>query len=257
MSFPARVGSAGTLAKVQAIMDRRGIVPTADQLDDVPDPDEPGHPEYHRRSRVQFALDRWTAATPRRYRHATATNPRVHKWLEDATRWMASTDDSDDEPPLRSLLLTGPTGTGKTHEAYGALRALAESAPRRRYHLIATTTADMYGALRPGGQTGAAEHYLGQLSTVPLLLLDDLGSAKASEWTEETTYRLINERYNTCLPTIFTSNLPPRAVDERGQPTGGPDLAGMLGDRIVSRLAEMTTVIGLTGRDRRRTGTAA
>lgn len=234
----------------------REHAPDADQLGplppEAPNPDEPGHPEYHRRQRVDFALKRWTAATPRRYRTATATDPRVTAWTGQAAAYFAQPEpDPDDEnatdeaPILSSLLLTGPTGTGKTHQAYGALRAIAESAPRRRYSLIATTSADMYGGLRPTGQVGAAEQQLKRLVEIPLLLLDDLGSAKASEWTEEVTYRLINERYNTCLPTIFTSNLPPAA-------TGRPDLTGMLGDRIVSRLAEMTTVIDMTGTDRRR-----
>lgn len=226
---------------------------------EAPSPDEPGHPEYHRHQRVDFAMKRWTAATPRRYRHATATHPDVHTWITQAAEHFAHpAPDPDDEdaadqaPILPSLLLTGPTGTGKTHQAYGALRAIAETAPRRRYALIATTTADMYGQLRPTGQIGAAEHYLTQLAEVPLLLLDDLGSAKASEWTEEITYRLINERYNACRPTLFTSNLPTSSArDEHGRPLA-PDLIATLGDRIVSRLAEMTTVIDLTGTDRRR-----
>lgn len=225
---------------------------------EAPNPDEPGHPEYHHRQRVTFALKRWTTATPRRYRHATATHPDVQAWATlAATHFAHPTPDPDDEdtidaaPVLPSLLLTGPTGTGKTHQAYGALHAIAESGPRRRYALIATTTADMYGDLRPTGQVGAAEARLKQLTDIPLLLLDDLGSAKTSEWTEEVTYRLINERYNACRPTVFTSNLPTSARDEHGRPLAG-DLIATLGDRIVSRLAEMTTVIDLTGTDRRR-----
>jgi DNA replication protein DnaC len=214
-------------------------------VDDAPDPSEPGHPDYHRRQRVQFALARWTAATPRRYQHATADDPRVAAWARTVADQMAPPEQDENAAPIPSLLLTGPTGTGKTYQAYGALRAIAESAPRRRFGVIATTTADMYGDLRPGGAPGAAEHHLKRLADIPLLLLDDLGSAKASEWTEEVTYRLINERYNECRPTIFTSNLPPRATD-------GRDLIAALGDRIVSRLAEMTTVIDMRGTDRRR-----
>jgi DNA replication protein DnaC len=112
--------------------------------------------------------------------------------------------------------------------------------------MAAVTSADMYGDLRPTGTGGTAEHRLKQLCRTPLLLLDDLGSAKASEWTEEITYRLINHRYNHCLPTIFTSNLPARA-------DGGLDLTDALGRRIVSRLAEMATLVPMTGSDRRRT----
>ena len=81
----------------------------------------------------------------------------------------------------------------------------------------------------------------------PASPVDDLGSAKASEWVEEVTYRLINERYNACLPSVFTSNLPVRA-------DGRDDLTGKLGERIASRLAQTTTVVPLVGPDRRRGG---
>ncbi len=104
----------------------------------------------------------------------------------------------------------------------------------------------MYGLLRPKGSDRGAEEELRRLARVPLLVLDDLGSAKASEWTEEVTYRLINERYNACRPTIYTSNLPATAPGQQ------PDLASVLGERIVSRLSEDTTVIAMTGHDRRR-----
>lgn len=239
MPEPAPIGGTAALAKLQAILNARGIVPAPKPFSDEPSPDEPGHPEYHRRQRVSFATKRWTTATPRRYQHAVATHPAVIAWAD------AVVADPDHAP---SLLLTGTTGTGKTHQAYGALRRIAEAGPDR-YELIATTAADMYGDLRPGGPIGQAEHRLKQLCEIPLLLIDDLGSAKASEWTEEITYRLINERYNAMLPTIFTSNLPPRVDD-------GRDLVTALGDRIVSRLAEMTTVVPMTGTDRRRKGAA-
>ncbi len=82
---------------------------------------------------------------------------------------------------------------------------IAEAGPVD-YQVIATTAADLYGRLRPGGSDQGTEHELRRYTRVPILLLDDLGSAKASEWVEEITYRLINERYNACRPTIFTSN---------------------------------------------------
>ncbi|WP_327270598.1 ATP-binding protein [Streptomyces sp. NBC_01218] len=150
------------------------------------------------------------------------------------------------------MLLTGTTGTGKTHEAYGALRRIAAAGPCS-YEVISITTADMYGRLRPKGSDRGTEEELRRLCHVPLLLLDDLGSAKASEWTEEMTYRLINERYNACRPSLYTSNLPARApLDEHGHATG-PDLTSALGGRITSRLSEDTRIIAMTGADRRRT----
>jgi DNA replication protein DnaC len=246
MPEPKRLGSTDHVASLQARLHRLGIpLPDRGPIDDAPSPDQPGHPEYHRRARAEFALDRWNAAVPRRYADAApiAAEPAVGAWAQQVAA---------DPTRARSLLLTGTTGTGKTHQAWAALRMIAEAGPAR-YELIATTAADMYGRLRPGGSDAGAETELRRLARIPLLLLDDLGSAKASEWVEEITYRLINERYNACKPTIFTSNYTTQAPRDRK--TGavlGPGLDVILGDRIVSRLTEMTDVVVMAGHDRRR-----
>ena len=140
-----------------------------------------------------------------------------------------------------SLLIAGPTGTGKTHQGYGAVRALLTRGVRLRWE--ATTSADLHARLRPrAGHDGERE--LQTLARCPLLLLDDLGAAKTSEWTEELTYRLINHRYEHMLPTLITTNLPTT------------ELRTALGDRVASRIAEMTERVILTGPDRRRTAPA-
>jgi DNA replication protein DnaC len=236
---PATLGTkrGSMLARLMAGINQHA--PQAAQLgpitDDTPNPDEPGHPEYHRRQRARFAVDRWNTATPYRYKQATAQHPDITAWADTAAKNLRDAG---------FLVLTGPTGTGKTHQAYGALRRIAEAGPHR-YELIATTAPDMYGRLRPNGSDKGMEHELKRLATVPLLLLDDLGTEKLSEWTEEATYRLLNERYNACLPLIVTTNLPAGSDN-------GPSLSSRLGERIASRLAQTTTVVTLTGPDRRR-----
>lgn len=224
------------LARIMAGIQERHPGAAAGPVDDTPSANEPGHPEYHRQRRAEWALKRWETATPPRYRRADATLPAIQAWADRVAA---------DPETAGSLLLTGTTGTGKTHQAYGALRRIAAAGPRT-YEIRALTAADMNGLLRVNGSSRGVEEELRRLCQMPLLLLDDLGSAKATEWTEETTYRLVNERYNACRPTIYTSNLPARS-------TAGPDLASALGERIVSRLSEDTTVIAMTGPDRRRT----
>lgn len=226
------------LARLMAGIAERAPGETAGPVVDEPTPDEPGHPEYHRRRRAEFALTRWTTAVPYRYRQATAEHPVIQAWADRA---------ACDIRDAGFLVLHGDIGTGKTHQAYGALRRIAEAGPKR-FEMIATTAPDLYGLLRPGGSDKGSEHELKRLCRIPLLLLDDLGSAKGSEWTEEVTYRLINERYNACRPSIYTSNLPAKSAD-------GRDLNAALGERIVSRLSEDTHVIAMTGTDRRRGGT--
>lgn len=188
------------------------------------------------------AHDRCDRLFPPRYRSAATDIPAVIEWVQ------AYHATSDDAP---SLLLLGPTGTGKTYQAYAALR-LAVCKPRpvrgvgyRADAWKAATHADLLASMRPAGRDHNAEQVLKDLRDLPLLLIDDLGVAKNSEWVEDITYRLINSRYEHMKPSIFTSNL---AIDQ---------LKDALGDRITSRLAETCVRVALTGADRRRAKTVA
>ncbi|GGV01609.1 hypothetical protein GCM10010495_10900 [Kitasatospora herbaricolor] len=108
-----------------------------------------------------------------------------------------------------------------------------------RLRWIKTTAEELYAAQRPR-QGVDSEQEMRALMACPLLIIDDLGAAKATEWTEALTLRLVNHRYEYMLPTIFTTNLP----------LG--DIRAALGDRTASRLAEMCERVILTGPDRRR-----
>ncbi|WP_046500752.1 ATP-binding protein [Streptomyces odonnellii] len=237
MTEPQTLASDKVMARFQEALDRRGLAVAPGPIDDTPTPDEPGHPEYHRLRRAEWALSRWETATPRRYRQATATHPDVIAW---ANRTINDFDNAG------VLLLFGSIGTGKTHQAYGALRHIA-AAGLPHYSLIATTAADMHGNLRVhnGDQQHDIERELARYCRVPLLFIDDIDVFKPSETTEQNMFRLINERYNECRPAIFTSNLLVR------NPDGGPDLASVLGDRNASRLSQIATVVPITGPDRR------
>ena len=174
---------------------------------------------------LRRAVDLTDKRIPPRFRDATATHPAV-------TAWCASFTESSP-----SLLILGPVGTGKTHQAYGAVRTLAMRGVTVGWH--ADTAAGLFASLRPRDGSDSEAEYR-RVAAVPLLLLDDLGAAKGSEWTEEILYRLINDRYEAMLPGLFTSNIP------------APQLRDALGDRVASRLAEMCRQIALRGNDRRR-----
>lgn len=185
---------------------------------------------------VTAAHDRCNSLFPRRYLAAHTDRPEIRNWVEQFQA---------DPAEAPSLLLLGPTGTGKTWQAYAALRlAVTHPQPARGVGYRApgwrsTTHADLLASMRPSPRNDS-EQVLKEYRDLPLLFVDDLGVAKNSEWVEDITYRLINGRYEQMMPSIFTSNL---AVEQ---------LKDALGDRIASRLAETCVRVVLNGADRRR-----
>ncbi|MGW3043822.1 ATP-binding protein [Kitasatospora sp. NPDC001159] len=227
-----------TLADAPSVLDRMARILAArgiDQhaVDALPDEAEPYSPEAM-----------LSAGLPPRYRDAVAEHPQVLDWVRQvAVQAVAPSLGARRQVATGpSLLMAGVVGAGKTHEAYGAVRALVQAGIGVRWR--ATTAADLYAELRPTSDTDA-ERVLATYSRVPLLILDDLGAAKSSEFVEEQTYRLINRRYNHMLPTLITSNLPIK------------DLRTCLGDRVTSRLAQMTTRVAFEPVDHRRLQRAA
>ncbi|MFD5327367.1 ATP-binding protein [Streptomyces sp. NPDC127092] len=219
----------GTLDRMARILAARNIDPGAAPAQE---------------SETVSPLEALSAGMPPRYRAAVADHPQVLAWV----RTVAGAAVAPNQGARRqvttgpSLLMAGVVGAGKTHQAYGAVRRLVQSGVGVRWR--ATTAADLYADLRP--RPGAdSERELATVSRCPLLIIDDLGAAKASEWVEVVTYRLINRRYNYELPTLITTNLAIR------------DLRAHLGDRVASRLAQMTTRVEFEQVDRRRHRLAA
>lgn len=177
----------------------------------------------------QLAMGYYMARVPRRFAEARPD--------EQATAWAGRF--AADRHSVRSLLVIGPTGVGKTHYAWSVLRAVAETGSQLRWQTH--TAADLYAHLRP--RDGEDSHDAFQrIADAHLLVIDDLGVCKWTEWVEEITYRLINHRYEECLPCVFTSNLPPAKLRDA------------LGERVASRLTEMCDRIVLKGDDRRKGG---
>jgi len=175
--------------------------------------------------------------TPVRYRDAIVAVPEVAAWVRELVR--LAVDPAEPVAVVRtgpSLLLLGPCGRGKTRNGYGALHALSTSGAFCGW--VATPVADLYAQLRPRHGVDS-EDLFQRHAKAPVLLLDDLGAAKDSPWVEEINYRLINHRYEWMLPTLIISNHRPR------------ELAGVVGERIASRLTEMATPVVFKGPDRR------
>ncbi|WP_428956156.1 ATP-binding protein [Streptomyces sp. cg35] len=180
---------------------------------------------------------------PFHYRAAVPTLPQLHEWIDTLVADAREAQEERGGPIASvfhgpSLLLLGQTGVGKTHEAYGAARALAVSGVFAQWQV--TTAADLYAALRPRHGIDSEAEFR-KYRDARLLLVDDLGAErKPTEFTEEINFRLINHRYEHHLPTLMTSNVDPK------------ELVNRLGDRVISRLAEMCQRVPMKGNDRRR-----
>lgn len=209
--------------------------PTVDPMIEFVSADELGD-RHEQEEALKYGRERMRSIPPH-YRDAVVTAPLVAEWVRTLVRSVDS--DRRTLPRIdqgRSLLLLGPTGTGKTFQAYGALRALSVSGVRAPWRFI--TMADLYARLRPRARVDSEEEFE-SFAHVPILALDDIGAAKNTEWTEEINYRLINHRYDRELPTLFTSNVPSK------------ELGAAMGERVASRLVEMTDRVVLRGVDRR------
>ncbi|MCC7243453.1 MAG: ATP-binding protein [Acidobacteria bacterium] len=152
----------------------------------------------------------------------------------------------------RGLLLYGPHGVGKTHLAVGMLKAAIRTRGACGYFF---ETRELLRLVRDTYNRSVDETEMDVLAPVlkaDLLVLDDLGAERTSEWVQETLGLVVNTRYNERRPTIFTSNLTdsPDSTDPRS-------FIFQLGARTRSRLLEMCDWVEIRGVDVREVGSQA
>ena len=140
----------------------------------------------------------------------------------------------------RGLYFCGGVGTGKTHLAVAVMNELMQ---RKRVPSLFVTVPEFLDNLReaymiPGRDL---DEWMDTVKNADLLVLDDLGSERPTEWVRERLFVIVNHRYREALPTLFTSNIGPR------------DLATQLGERTASRIIAMCDWISLEGEDYRET----
>jgi DNA replication protein DnaC len=113
--------------------------------------------------------------------------------------------------PRGWLVLSGGYGTGKTHLAY----AIAGDLLRRSVPVYAASVPEMLGMIRNGysdDQGVTAEARLKALRQVEVLVLDDWGTERGSDWVSETMFTVLNSRYNDRRATVITTNLTPQEL---------------------------------------------
>ncbi len=161
----------------------------------------------------------------------------------------------------QSYFITGDVGVGKTHLAVALIRKYISyikpyyDEQKKEYMLdikqsdlpifiempeLLLRIRDSYYVLSMKEKSTMTEKEIVDYYTMtPFLVLDDLGSEKASEFSTLMIYLIINRRCTQNKPTIITSNLTLDEIHER------------LSNRISSRIKGMCKIIGMTGHDRR------
>lgn len=213
---PAPVGRVMTPVRLPA-----GVTPAAEPIPDG----ETAEDREQRQQLQQANRGSWYIRhRPARYAGAALTDldqqqdpdGRIRAWLDT------------DRP---TLVMQGPVGTGKTYAAY----AIANAAHTAGLLTVAVSVPDLLADLRPGGD-GA----LGARARVAdLLVLDDLGVEKGSDWTAEQLSSLLDARAREGRRQVVTTN------------TGYEQLVERLGERTMSRLSGGATVVKILGADRR------
>jgi len=147
----------------------------------------------------------------------------------------------------RGLLFMGACGVGKTHLSVAILRELMEKkgVPCLFYEFgsLLKEIQNSYNSISQTSELGV----LTPLIEAEVLVLDELGATKPTDWVRDTMMQIINARYNDRRLTLFTTNY----RDEGSQPTE-ETLDHRIGTRLRSRLYEMCRTIIIDGKDYRR-----
>jgi DNA replication protein DnaC len=186
------------------------------------------------------------ANIPKRYQHCTIANFAAYN--ESLERAAESARQLAQAFPVvgKGLFLEGQPGVGKTHLGVAILKQVVQTAGARG---LFYDTRDLLRVIRstydPSIRTTELE-ILRPVMTADLLVLDDLGAEKTSEWVEETMNLIVNTRYNERRVTIFSSNY--EDIPDDTEPNA---LIFRIGHRMRSRLHEMCDFVVLDAADYR------
>jgi DNA replication protein DnaC len=201
------------------------------------------------------------ARIPRRYEHCELSNydtdfPGAHPSLQEAHFIASGFARKCDPRGDKGLLIIGKIGTGKTHLAVGIIKELIVNRGLAclfyDYRELLKEIQNSYNATV---QTTELD-VLRPVFDTDVLVLDELGAVKPTEWVWDTVSLILNTRYNDNRTTIITTNFddqPAAGVTASLSParaaSRGETLGDRIGERMRSRLHEMCRIVTLEGSD--------
>lgn len=198
------------------------------------------------------------ARIPRRYEHCSLES--FHTDTAGANRSLDSARLAAgrfvEEYPVDStgLLLIGPVGVGKTHLAVGIIRELIQQKGIGcLFYDYRELLKEIQNSYNP--QVNATESgILRPVFEAEILVLDELGAVKPTDWVWDTVSHILNTRYNDKRTTIITTNYPDEAeaaesLDASRRAARPLTLGDRIGERMRSRLHEMCRKVEMTGSD--------
>lgn len=192
------------------------------------------------------------AQIPKRYENCTFENYKPKAAADEAgisqrIALHGSKDIVDRYPNVEvGLLFLGACGVGKTHLATAIINALAlHKGISCLFYDFRDLLKEIQDSYNPVSQATELK-VLEPVYDAEVLVLDELGASKPTDWVRDTMTQIINTRYNDRKLTIFTSNY----LDEPQQPNE-ESLTDRVGVRLRSRLHEMCRVVLIKGDDYR------
>lgn len=183
---------------------------------------------------------------PKRYLDCSFTNYHTFTKSQEMALKYAYTLTQKYPDVKKGLLFMGGVGTGKTHLAAAILKGLTERGFSCLFYEFGSLLKEIQASYNPATQTSELQ-VLEPVFEAEILVLDELGVSKTTEWVRDTMYYIINKRYNDEKITIFTTNY----MDERND-DAEETLEDRIGTRLRSRLYEMCETIKIEGPDYRK-----